>query len=97
MADVEMKDATPAEGKAKVPVKASKGGPAEAGENKKRFEVKKVSSSANILLNANTNVHSGMLLLSGLGILSWTTVLSAGTTLWICVSRRLSRTNATSC
>ena len=42
MADVEMKDAAPAEAKAKVPVKASKAGAAETGDTKKRFEVKKV-------------------------------------------------------
>jgi hypothetical protein len=46
MADVEMKDATPAEGKSKVLARTSKGGAAETGDNKKRFEVKKVISIA---------------------------------------------------
>jgi hypothetical protein len=54
MADVEMKDATPAEGKAKVPAKASKGGAAETGDNKKRFEVKKVIYISPMVLNCLT-------------------------------------------
>jgi hypothetical protein len=54
MADVEMKDAAVAETKAKVPVKASKGGAAEGGDNKKRFEVKKVSCSVYIRLIDHT-------------------------------------------
>lgn len=42
MADVEMADAAPpSESKSKAPVKASKSGAAEGGDNKKRFEVKK--------------------------------------------------------
>jgi hypothetical protein len=43
MADVEMKDASLTETKAKAPVKASKGGAAEGSDTKKRFEVKKVN------------------------------------------------------
>ncbi|OCT50643.1 RING-box protein 1A [Cladophialophora carrionii] len=46
MADVEMKDASLTEAKAKVPVKASKGGAAEGGDTKKRFEVKKWNAVA---------------------------------------------------
>jgi len=46
MADVEMKDAAVAGTKAKVPVKASKGGAAEGGDTKKRFEVKKWNAVA---------------------------------------------------
>jgi len=46
MADVEMKDAAPTESKAKAPVKASKGGAVEGGDNKKRFEVKKWNAVA---------------------------------------------------
>jgi hypothetical protein len=40
-----MQDAAPAEAKAKGPVKTSKGPATEGGDNKKRFEVKKVSGS----------------------------------------------------
>lgn len=43
MADVEMADASASTEKSKAPVKSSKGGAAEAGDSKKRFEVKKVS------------------------------------------------------
>lgn len=47
MADVEMPDAgASGEGKAKAPVKPSKSTVAEGGENKKRFEVKKVGPAA---------------------------------------------------
>lgn len=43
MADVEMADATASpESKSKTPVKASKSAPADGGDAKKRFEVKKV-------------------------------------------------------
>lgn len=50
MADVEMKDATTGENKAKAPVKSSKGPAADGGDSKKRFEVKKVSDTASICL-----------------------------------------------
>jgi E3 ubiquitin-protein ligase RBX1 len=47
MADVEMSDATPAESKGKTVAKAPKGGATEAaGDNKKRFEVKKWNAVA---------------------------------------------------
>jgi len=42
MADVEMADASASTDKPKAVVKASKGGAAEGGDSKKRFEVKKV-------------------------------------------------------
>lgn len=42
MADVEMADASASTEKSKAVVKSSKGGAAEAGDSKKRFEVKKV-------------------------------------------------------
>ncbi|KAK5029511.1 RING-box protein hrt1 [Exophiala sideris] len=48
MADVEMADATaaPEDSKSKVAVKASKSGPVEGGDNRKRFEVKKWNAVA---------------------------------------------------
>lgn len=42
MADVEMADASASTEKPKTVVKSSKGGAAETGDSKKRFEVKKV-------------------------------------------------------
>ena len=52
MADVEMPDAAPAKTKASGPSKAAKAGTAD--EGKKRFEVKKARTAANLIKSKGT-------------------------------------------
>lgn len=93
MADVDMTDAPAASGSAapakKVVGKAAKG-TAENGDGKKRFEVKKVRPEAIYIYiytahSDTDSSRSGMLSLSGPGISSSTTALSAVTISWIYV------------
>ena len=87
MADVDMPDAGPsAPSRPKGAVKSAKSGVDVGSDGKKRFEVKKVMPFSDPNEELWLTVSSGTPSLSGLGILSWTTVRFAETTLWICVS-----------
>lgn len=90
MADVDMPDIDASSSKGKVAGKSAKitvADTAGAGvEGKKRFEVKKALFFIPVTPSALLITSSGMLSLSGLGILWWITVQSAGITSWIFVS-----------